>query len=56
MLALTTRSQDKDKKQDSSNDAEAMFKSAQEGFDVKVGNSWKRICPEVPLITDCFGL
>ena len=56
MLAYTTRNLKMAVKQDSSNDAEAMFKAAKEGFEIKSGRKWKKICPEVPLITDCFGL
>ena len=56
MLAYTTRNNNMAVKQDSSNDAEAMFKAAKEGFEIKSGRKWKKICPEVPLITDCFGL
>ena len=56
MLALTSTSQSQEKKQDSSADAEAMFKVALEGFEYKINGSWKWISVEVPLITDCFGL
>lgn len=33
-----------------------MFTVAKEGFDYKINGSWTQIHPEVPLITDCFGL
>ena len=59
MLALPPSRKElseQDVKQDSSNDAEAIFIAAERGFNVKFGNQSFVIHPEVPLITDCFGL
>ena len=57
MLAVPNREKEgKEVKQDSSNDALAMFEAADEGFDISIGKAWYTVKPQVPLITDCFGL
>ena len=43
-------------KEDSASDCKNMFESAESGLDFFHEGEWHKVCIEVPLITDCYGM